>query len=225
MAYGAFGHGETNGWASGTSGGGSAVVRHPLGLESLTGSFPGLDFYCGARRDGGPHPVVVPVARHALSSAVAHPAGVLCATLANHALAGIVGAWIGHQLSPAILDAAVGISMVGMALWMLKPDTLNEHDGKQTRRGVFLTTLIAFFIAEIGDKTQIATLALAAGYPNLFAVVAGTTCGMLAANVPVVFLGNVFADRLPMRAIHYTTTILLLAIGAVFIIRAIRHWP
>jgi Ca2+/H+ antiporter, TMEM165/GDT1 family len=151
-------------------------------------------------------------------------AGVLCATLANHALAGFVGAWIGHQLTPAILDVAVGISMVVMALWMLKPDTLSEDDGKQTQRGAFLTTLIAFFIAEIGDKTQIATLALAAGYPNLFAVVAGTTCGMLAANIPVVFLGNVFAGRLPMRAIHYVTTLLLLAIGAVFIIRAIRHW-
>jgi putative Ca2+/H+ antiporter (TMEM165/GDT1 family) len=151
-------------------------------------------------------------------------AGVLCATLVNHALAGFVGAWIGHQLTPAFLDIAVGISMVVMALWMLKPDTLNEGDGKQTQRGAFLTTLIAFFIAEIGDKTQIATLALAAGYPNLFAVVAGTTCGMLVANAPVVFLGNVFAGRLPMRAIHYATTLLLLVIGAVFIIRALRHW-
>jgi putative Ca2+/H+ antiporter (TMEM165/GDT1 family) len=152
-------------------------------------------------------------------------AGVLVATLANHALAGVIGVWIGHRLSPAILDAAVGISMVGMALWMLKPDTLSENDGKQTQRGVFLTTLVAFFIAEIGDKTQIATLALAAGYSNLFAVVAGTTCGMLAANAPVVFLGNAFAGRLPMRAIHYTTTILLLGIGAVFVYRAIGHWP
>jgi putative Ca2+/H+ antiporter (TMEM165/GDT1 family) len=151
-------------------------------------------------------------------------AGVLCATLANHAVAGIVGAWIGHALKPAFLDAAVGISMVVMALWMLKPDTLNENDGKQTHRGAFLTTLIAFFIAEIGDKTQIATLALAAGYANLFAVVAGTTCGMLAANVPVVFLGNAFAGRLPMRAIHYATTLLLLVIGAVFIVRAVSHW-
>jgi putative Ca2+/H+ antiporter (TMEM165/GDT1 family) len=152
-------------------------------------------------------------------------AGVFVATLGNHALAGVIGVWIGHRLSPAILDAAVGVSMVGMALWMLKPDTLNENDRKQTQRGVFLTTLVAFFIAEIGDKTQIATLALAAGYSNLFAVVAGTTCGMLAANAPVVFLGNTFAGRLRMRAIHYTTTVLPLGIGAVFIIRATRHWP
>jgi Ca2+/H+ antiporter, TMEM165/GDT1 family len=146
------------------------------------------------------------------------------ATLANHALAGVIGAWIGHHLTPTILDAAVGGSIVAMALWMLKPDTLSKNDSKQTQRGAFLTTLVAFFIAEIGDKTQVATLALAAGYPNLFAVVAVTRCGMIAANAPVVFLGNVFAGRLPMRAIQYTTTLLLLVIGAVFIIRAIRHW-
>lgn len=150
-------------------------------------------------------------------------AGVLVATLANHALAGVVGVWFGRRLTPAILDAVVGISMIGMSLWMLKPDALDENDGKQTQRGVFLTTLIAFFIAEIGDKTQIATVALAAGYSDLYAVVAGTTFGMLVANAPAVFLGHAFADRLPMRAIHYTTTILLLAIGSVFIYRAIRQ--
>jgi putative Ca2+/H+ antiporter (TMEM165/GDT1 family) len=151
-------------------------------------------------------------------------AGVFVATLANHALAGVIGVWIGRQWRAAILDAAVGISMVGMSLWVLKPDKLDESDGKQSQKGVFLTTLVAFFVAEIGDKTQIATVALAAGYSNLSAVVAGTTCGMLAANAPVVFLGNAFAGRLPMRAIHYTTTVLLLGIGAVFIYRAIHNW-
>jgi len=145
-------------------------------------------------------------------------AGVFVATLANHALAGVIGVLIGHQLRPAILDAAVGVSMLGMALWMLKPDKLDENDGSRTQKGVFLTTLVAFFIAEIGDKTKIATVALAAGYSNLPAVVAGTTCGMLAANAPVIFLGNAFAGRLPMRAIHVTTTILLIGIGGVFII-------
>jgi len=120
---------------------------------------------------------------------------VFVATLANHALA-VVGVWIGRRLSPALLDAAVGISMISMALWMLEP-----------------------------DKTQIATLALAAAYFNLFAVVAGTTCGMLAADAPVIFLGNAFAGRLPIRPIHYTTTILLLGVGAVFIYRAIHHLP
>ena len=131
------------------------------------------------------------------------------ATLANHAVAGVIGVlWVGRKLTPAYLDLAVGISMVGMALWMLKPDEVNKNDGKRTQKGVVLTTLVAFFIAEIGDKTQIATVALAAGYSNLFAVVAGTTCGMLAANAPVIFLGNAFAGRLPMRAIRYTTTLL-----------------
>ncbi len=151
-------------------------------------------------------------------------AGVFVATLANHALAGVIGVLIGHQLRPAILDTAVGVSMVGVALWMLKPDKLDENDGNRTQKGVFLTTLIAFFIAEIGDKTQIATVALAAGYSNLPAVVAGTTSGMLAANAPVIFLGNAFAGRLPMRAIHVTTTILLLGIGGVFIFRGIHGW-
>jgi putative Ca2+/H+ antiporter (TMEM165/GDT1 family) len=150
-------------------------------------------------------------------------AGVFVATLVNHAFAGVIGALIGRELRPAILDAAVGISMVGMALWMLKPDKLDENDGKRSQRGVFLTTLVAFFIAEIGDKTQIATVALAAGYSNLFGVVAGTTCGMLLANAPVIFLGNAFAGRLPMRAIQYATSVLLLTIGAVFIYRALHH--
>ena len=152
-------------------------------------------------------------------------AGVFVATLANHALAGVIGALIGQQLKPAILDAAVGISMVGMSLWVLKPDALDGNDDAPTRKGVFLTTLVAFFIAEIGDKTQIATVALAAGYSNLLAVVAGTTCGMLAANAPVIFLGNAFAGRLPLRAIHYTATALLLGIGGAFIYRAIHNWP
>jgi putative Ca2+/H+ antiporter (TMEM165/GDT1 family) len=151
-------------------------------------------------------------------------AGVFVATLANHALAGFIGVLIGHQLRPALLDGAVGISMIGMSLWMLKPDVLDEKDGQRAQQSVFLTTLVAFFIAEMGDKTQIATVALAAGYANLPAVVAGTTCGMLVANAPAIFLGNLFARRLPMRAIHTATTVFLLGIGAVFIYRAIHHW-
>lgn len=224
MAYGAFEHGETNGWSSGTSGEGSTAVRHLLDWGPSMEAFL-ISISTVALAEMGDRTQLLSLL---LVTRFRRPwpilAGVLCATLANHALAGFAGAWIGHQLTPAFLDVAVGISMVGMALWMLKPDTLSESDGKQTQRGAFLTTLIAFFIAEIGDKTQIATLALAAGYPNLFAVIAGTTCGMLLANIPVVFLGNVFAGRLPMRAIHYVTTLLLLVIGAVFIIRAIRHW-
>lgn len=149
--------------------------------------------------------------------------GVLCATLANHAVAGIVGARLGRFLTPTVLDATVGISMVLMALWTLKPDTLDENASRVSRASAFIATLIAFFIAEIGDKTQIATVALAAAYSNLTAVVAGTTTGMLLANAPVVFLGKAFSDRLPLKAIHYVASALFLVLGAVFIVRAIHH--
>ncbi|HKT74746.1 MAG TPA: TMEM165/GDT1 family protein [Steroidobacteraceae bacterium] len=149
--------------------------------------------------------------------------GVLCATLANHAVAGLVGVKLGHFLTPTLLDAIVGISMIVMALWTLKPDTLDEGSVAANGRGAFLATLIAFFIAEIGDKTQVATVALAAAYANLGAVVAGTTIGMLLANAPVVFLGKAFSDRLPLKTIHYVASALFLALGIVFIVRATQH--
>ena len=147
-------------------------------------------------------------------------AGVLCATLANHAAAGFIGARLGRFLTPTLLDAVVGTSMIGMALWALKPDTLDENSTRVSRTGAFLATLVAFFIAEIGDKTQIATVALAAAYSNLLAVVAGTTTGMLLANAPVVFLGKAFADRLPMGAIHRAAAGLFAVLGLVFLVRA-----
>jgi putative Ca2+/H+ antiporter (TMEM165/GDT1 family) len=147
-------------------------------------------------------------------------AGVLCATLANHALAGFVGLWFGAFLSTSALDAMVGASMLGMALWTLKPDHL-ENGGAGNRRGAFLATLIAFFIAEMGDKTQIATVALAAGFANLGAVVAGTTGGVMLANIPAVFLGHAFADKLPLRAIHYVASALFILLGILFIVRAV----
>jgi Ca2+/H+ antiporter, TMEM165/GDT1 family len=150
-------------------------------------------------------------------------AGVLTATLANHAVAGLVGVRLGRFLTPTRLDAVVGISMIAMALWTLKPDTLDEGSGKASRRGAYLATVVAFFIAEIGDKTQIATIALAAAYSNLLAVVAGTTTGMLLANAPAVFLGKVFADRLPLKAIHYVASGLFLVLGGVFLFRAWHH--
>jgi Ca2+/H+ antiporter, TMEM165/GDT1 family len=148
-------------------------------------------------------------------------AGVLVATLANHAVAGLVGVHLGRFLTPSRLDLIVGISMVGMALWALKPDTLDEDSSRVSRTSAFLATLVAFFIAEIGDKTQIATVALAAAYANLAAVVAGTTIGMMLANAPVVFLGKAFSDRLPLKAIHYVASGLFLVLGAVFIIRSL----
>jgi putative Ca2+/H+ antiporter (TMEM165/GDT1 family) len=147
-------------------------------------------------------------------------AGVLCATLANHGLAGLIGVWVGKLLTPSRLDLMVGISMIAMALWTLKPDKLDEEQSEVTGAGAFIATLIAFFIAEIGDKTQIATIALAAAYSNLLAVVTGTTCGMMIANVPVIFLGNAFAHRLPLKAIHYAASALFLGLGAVFVVRS-----
>src|SRR5580658_8415462 len=147
--------------------------------------------------------------------------GILCATLANHAVAGFIGAHLGSYLTASRLDLIVGISMVLMALWTLKPDTLDESGAAPRRASAFVATLIAFFIAEIGDKTQIATLALAAAYSNLAAVVAGTTAGMLLANAPVVFLGKAFSERLPIRAIHYVASGLFVILGVVFIVRAL----
>ncbi len=151
-------------------------------------------------------------------------AGVLCATLANHAAAAFVGQRLGRALTPALLDAAVGISMIAMALWTLKPDTLEDTSASRTPRGAFLATVIAFFIAEMGDKTQIAIVALAAAYSNLPAVIAGTTTGMLLANAPVVFFGKAFSASLPLTAIRYVASALFLALGLWFLLRAFDAW-
>jgi putative Ca2+/H+ antiporter (TMEM165/GDT1 family) len=147
-------------------------------------------------------------------------AGILCATLANHAAAGLVGRLFGDFLKPEILQIVVGVSMIGMALWTLKPDTLDEGT---VAASAFVATLTSFFLAEIGDKTQIATVALAAACPSLLAVIAGTTLGMLIANIPVVVLGKAFADRLPLKAIHYSASLLFMVLGVVFLARVLWH--
>jgi putative Ca2+/H+ antiporter (TMEM165/GDT1 family) len=151
-------------------------------------------------------------------------AGVLSATIANHAIAALIGQRLGRALTPRILDAAVGFSMIAMAVWSLKPDALDEVSAGAARRGAFLATLVTFFIAEIGDKTQIATIALAAAYTNLFAVVAGTTTGMLLANAPVVFFGKAFSARLPLKPIRYLASVIFLALGIYFLVRASATW-
>jgi Ca2+/H+ antiporter, TMEM165/GDT1 family len=151
-------------------------------------------------------------------------AGIFVATLANHAAAGFIGAWLGAYLTPALLDAMVGLSLLAMALWMLRADRI-EGEAAVARRGAFAATLVAFFLAEIGDKTQIATVALAAGYANLGAVVAGTTMAMLIANVPVVLLGARFAQRLPLKALHYGAALLFTALGIWFVAHAAAYWP
>ena len=149
-------------------------------------------------------------------------AGIFLASLANHAGAAALGAWLGASLTPTVRDAAVGTGLLAMVSWTLKSDQLEKRP-TAGRCGAFVATLIAFFIAEIGDKTQIATIALAAGYANLPAVVIGSTSGMLLANAPVAFLGNAYAARLPMKAIHYGAALLFLGLGIIFIIEALAH--
>ena len=149
-------------------------------------------------------------------------AGILIATIANHAVAGLLGSWFGSLLTPTVLDVMVGVSMVAMAAWVLRPDVLKGGGTEVNQRNAFLATLVAFFIAEIGDKTQIATLALAAAYPSLLAVVAGTTCGMLIANLPAVFLGDALSDKLPIRQMNYIAALMFGLVGIVFIARALN---
>ena len=130
--------------------------------------------------------------------------GILAATLVNHAMAGVAGAWISAAIGPVAMRWILGISFIAMAAWTLIPDKLDD-DGdrdKAPRFGVFGTTLVAFFLLEMGDKSQIATVALAAKYSSLVAVVAGTTLGMMLANVPAVLLGEVAAKKLPMKVVH-----------------------
>lgn len=129
--------------------------------------------------------------------------GIVLATLANHFAAGAVGNWVADFFAPATLSWILAASFVAVALWTLVPDELDDEDSSALKRhGPFLTTLIAFFIAEMGDKTQVATVMLAAQYPHFTPVVLGTTLGMLIANVPVVLAGNFAAERLPLTLIR-----------------------
>ncbi len=128
--------------------------------------------------------------------------GILVATLVNHGLAGVVGETVARALGPQLLRWVIGGSFLAMAAWMLVPDKADDVDDSRSRFGVFGTTVVTFFLAEMGDKTQIATVALAARYNDLFAVVSGTTLGMMLADVPAVFLGDRAAKALPMRLVH-----------------------
>jgi putative Ca2+/H+ antiporter (TMEM165/GDT1 family) len=140
-------------------------------------------------------------------------AGILVATLANHAAAGWLGAGIAQWLGPQWLRWVIGGSFLAMAAWMLVPDEAGEAPGGQARFGVFGTTVVAFFLAEMGDKTQIATIALAARYDALAAVVAGTTLGMMIANVPAVLLGDRVAKAVPMRLVHGVAALIFAGLG------------
>ena len=146
--------------------------------------------------------------------------GIFAATIINHALAGAVGNYITHWLGPDVLRWILGGSFIAMAVWMLIPDKLDDDDAPGVSRfGVVGTTVIAFFLAEMGDKTQIATVMLAARFTqDYFWVVAGTTLGMMLANAPVVWLGDKIVRRVPIKLVHGISAAIFLALGVIMII-------
>jgi len=140
--------------------------------------------------------------------------GILCATIINHGMAGALGAWITTVVSPDVMRWILGISFIGMAIWTMIPDKIEEEETRTAKKyGVFGATLITFFLAEMGDKTQIATVALAAHYGAPLMVVVGTTLGMLIADVPAVFIANKFAEKIPMKLVHSIAASIFLVMG------------
>lgn len=147
--------------------------------------------------------------------------GILAATVVNHGLAGALGAWITAMISPGILRWVLGLSFIGMAIWTLIPDKIEEEETQVAKRfGVFGATLVTFFLAEMGDKTQLATVAMAAHYSTPVLVVIGTTLGMLIADVPAVFVGDKLAARIPMRLVHSIAAVIFSLLGAATLLGA-----
>jgi putative Ca2+/H+ antiporter (TMEM165/GDT1 family) len=141
-------------------------------------------------------------------------AGIFVSTIVNHALAGAVGAWVTQQLGPEVLRWVLAASFIGMAVWMLIPDKIDEDEASAgPKYGVFLTTVIAFFLAEMGDKTQVATVMLAARFHSWASVVAGTTFGMMLANVPVVWFGDAITRKVPIKLVHTIGALVFLVLG------------
>ena len=140
--------------------------------------------------------------------------GILAAIVVNHGLAGALGAWITHSISPDILRWVLGASFIGMAIWTMIPDKIEDEETQVAKRfGVFGATLITFFLAEMGDKTQIATIAMAAHYADPLLVVIGTTLGMLIADVPAVFVGDKLANKIPMKLVHSVAAAVFAVLG------------
>ena len=147
-------------------------------------------------------------------------AAILVATLLNHFLAAALGAWLGHLISGDVLRWVLGVSFIAMAAWIMVPDKL-DGDGPQLKNmSVFTTTLVLFFLAEMGDKTQIATVALAAQYHAVATVVIGTTLGMMIANAPVVLMGEKIAKRLPVKVVHSVAAVIFAVLG----VAALAGW-
>lgn len=147
--------------------------------------------------------------------------GILAATIANHAFAGALGTWLTSLVPYGSLRWILGLSFIAMAIWTLIPDSFDEDEARLARYGVFGTTLIAFFLAEMGDKTQVATVALAAQYQALAFVVAGTTLGMMIANVPAVLLGDRIAHRMPTRLVHAVAAGIFALLGVATLLGAV----
>ena len=139
--------------------------------------------------------------------------GILLATMVNHAFAGAIGAWLATAISPTVLRWILGVSFLVMAAWILIPDKLDDTAPARSQLGVFATTVVAFFLAEMGDKTQVATVALAAQYQSLLWVVLGTTVGMMLANVPVVIFGEWLTQRIPVRKLHIVCAVVFALLG------------
>ncbi len=141
-------------------------------------------------------------------------AGIFAATAVNHGLAGALGAWITRVVAPEVLRWVLGLSFIAMALWTMIPDEIEAEETKAARRfGIFGATLLTFFLAEMGDKTQLATIALAAHYAAPAVVVVGTTLGMLLADVPAVFIGDRLAAKVPMKLVHFAAAALFALLG------------
>jgi putative Ca2+/H+ antiporter (TMEM165/GDT1 family) len=150
-------------------------------------------------------------------------AGILCATLVNHGLAGALGAWITSVVSPEAMRWVLGLSFIGMAVWTLIPDKIEEEETQVAQQlGVFGATLVTFFLAEMGDKTQLATVALAAHYGAPLLVIAGTTLGMLVADVPAVYVGNKFAAKIPMKLVHSIAAAIFAVMGLLTLLKVDR---
>lgn len=144
--------------------------------------------------------------------------GILVATLANHAGAAAVGAWLSGAIGPDVMRWLLGISFLAMGVWTLVPDEVDAAGPAKERWGVFGTTTVAFFFLEMGDKTQVATVALAAHYENLALVTAGTTVGMMLANVPAVLLGDVAAKKVPLRVVRAVAAVVFIVLGVAALI-------
>lgn len=196
--------------------GGSQCVFKPACnyLPRIYGSLPRLNRHCGPRRNGRQTQLLSLVLAARFRKPWPIVLGIFVATMINHGLAGAVGAWINAWVGPDAMRWILGVSFIAMAIWMLIPDKLDDEGvDNHSRWGVFGTTVVAFFLAEMGDKTQIATVMLAAQYNAYLWVVLGTTLGMMLANAPVVWLGDKLVKKVPIRMVHIVSAGIFLVLG------------